>query len=229
MKKKILVVDDEEKILEVIKSYLEKENMDVITVNNGKEALVLFDKYSPALIVLDLMLPDIMGEEICKIIRSKSRVPIIMLTAKVAEDSIINGLEGGADDYLTKPFSPRQLVARVKTVLRRSEKELLNLLNKISVFEEKIIIDYEAHEVRVNGKKADLTSTEYNLLTTLSKAPNKTFTRSELIDMGFNRDYDGFDRSVDVHIKNIRKKTDNNIIKTVYGVGYKFGSELNEN
>ncbi len=229
MKKKILVVDDEEKILEVIKSYLEKENMDVITVNNGKEALVLFDKYSPALIVLDLMLPDIMGEEICKIIRSKSRVPIIMLTAKVAEDSIINGLEGGADDYLTKPFSPRQLVARVKTVLRRSEKELLNLSNKISVFEEKIIIDYEAHEVRVNGKKADLTSTEYNLLTTLSKAPNKTFTRSELIDMGFNRDYDGFDRSVDVHIKNIRKKTDNNIIKTVYGVGYKFGSELNEN
>ncbi len=225
MNKKILVVDDEKKIVEVIKSYLEKEGYFVIVANNGKDAILHFTQQNPDLVILDLMLPDITGEEICEKIRSLNRTPIIMLTAKIDEESILGGLAKGADDYLTKPFSPKQLVARVKAVLRRSEKEIIALTDRVNLINIDITIDYGKREVRHKGCLVGLTPTEYDILTTMSRVPNKIFSRGELIESNFNDFYEGFDRTIDTHIKNIRKKLDTNIIKTIYGIGYKLGGE----
>jgi DNA-binding response OmpR family regulator len=219
--KTILIVDDEEKIVDVIKSYLENDGYNPITAFNGIDAVKLFNEYNPSLVILDLMLPDITGEEICRIIRQKSRTPIIMLTAKVRESDILNGLDIGADDYITKPFSPKELVARVKTVLRRSESEIIPLSDNINIGD--IIIDNVGHEVRKKGVPVNLTNIEYIILSTMAKVPQKTFTREEIIETTFNGRFDGFDRSIDAHIKNIRKKLSKGIIKTVHGVGYRFG------
>lgn len=219
----ILVVDDEEKIVEVIKSYLESNNYDVIAAYNGLDAIRLFDKIKPSLVILDLMLPDITGEEVCNIIRKKNRTPIIMLTAKVSENDILNGLYMGADDYMLKPFSPKELMARVKAVLRRSENEIIPLSDNICV--DDIVIDTVKHEIRKNDEIINLTSFEFNLLLTLAKVPQKAFTREEIINLAFNGEYEGFDRSIDAHIKNIRKKISKDIIVTVHGVGYRFGGK----
>lgn len=223
--KSILVVDDEEKIVEVIKSYLDSNDYSVITAYNGKDAIRLFDQYNPSLVVLDLMLPDISGEEICRIIRQKNRTPIIMLTAKATENDILKGLDIGADDYMTKPFSPKELVARVKTVLRRTEREIVPLSDEIVINNGDIVIDNIKHEVRKIGISVNLTNIEYCILLTMAKVPQKTFTREEIIDMAFNGKFEGYDRSIDAHIKNIRKKIDPSIIKTMHGVGYRFGGE----
>jgi DNA-binding response OmpR family regulator len=227
---RILVVDDEEKIAEVVKSYLEKDGYKVYTAYNGSKAVELFEKVAPNLIILDLMLPDISGEDICRSIRKKSRVPIIMLTAKAEEESILKGLEIGADDYVTKPFSPRQLAARVMALLRRSEDEMLPLSNVLSFNDGELIIDSIGHEVKRNGKLVSLTPNEFKILMALVKYPQKAFTREELVFLVLGEDYEGYDRTIDTHVKNLRQKIEPEAklpkyILTVYGVGYKFGGE----
>jgi DNA-binding response OmpR family regulator len=177
--KKILVVDDEVKIVEVVKSYLENSGYSVYEAYNGREALDKFKKENPALVILDLMLPDITGEEICKTLRKKSRVPIIMLTAKVEEEDVLKGLNIGADDYVTKPFSPRQLVARVEAVLRRASDALIPLSSLISFNNDELVIDTLKYEMKRLREIINLTPNEYKLLLTMVKYPDKTFTREE--------------------------------------------------
>lgn len=227
---KILVVDDEVKIADVVKSYLENRGYSVYVAYSGKEALQKFEKLNPALIVLDLMLPDMTGEEICKTLRKRSRVPIIMLTAKVDEANILTGLDIGADDYITKPFSPRQLVARVDAVIRRAGDAAIPLSNLISFNEDELVIDPLKYEVKVKGKTINLTPNEYKLLMVMIKYPDKTFTRDELINMVLGEDFDGYDRTIDSHIKNLRQKIEPNpknpkYILTIHGIGYRFGGE----
>ncbi len=227
---KILVVEDEEKIAEVVRSYLEKNGFRVYCAYNGNEALELFDKVSPRLVVLDLMLPDMSGEDICRTIRKKSRVPIIMLTARVEEESILNGLGIGADDYVTKPFSPRQLIARVIAILRRSEDGTMPLCNVMSFNNGELLVDSIRHEIKKDGQPVNLTPNEYKILMALIKYPQKAFTRDELVYLVLGEDYEGYDRTIDTHVKNLRQKIEPDVrtpkyILTVYGVGYKFGGE----
>lgn len=228
--KKILVVDDEVKIVEVVRSYLENSGYSVAEAYNGKDALEKFEKTNPALVVLDLMLPDISGEEICTTIRKKSRIPIVMLTAKVEEEDILKGLNIGADDYVTKPFSPRQLVARVEAVLRRASDAPVPLSGMMSFNEDDLVIDTLKYEVKKRGNIVNLTPNEYKLLMTMVKYPDKAFTREELICMVLGEDFDGYDRTIDTHIKNIRQKIETDpknpkYIMTIHGIGYRFGGE----
>lgn len=228
--RKILVVDDEVKIVEVVKSYLENRGYLVCEAYSGKEALYKFERENPALIILDLMLPDMTGEEICKTIRKKSRVPIIMLTAKAEEEDVLIGLNIGADDYVIKPFSPRQLVARVEAVLRRASDAAVPLSNIISFNNDELVINTLKYEIKRNGKIINLTPNEYKLLLTMVKYPDKAFTREELIYMGLGEDFDGYDRTIDTHIKNIRQKIEPDpknpkYILTIHGIGYRFGGE----
>jgi len=231
--KTILVVDDEFKIVDVLKSYLEKAGYVVVSAGSGSEALKMFDKHSPALVVLDLMLPDMAGEDVCRAIRQKSRVPIIMLTAKIEEESILKGLEIGADDYVTKPFSPRQIVARVNAVLRRTSSEVFPVADELSFNGGELVIDNLRHEVRKNGQKISLTPNEFKILFTLAKYPTKAFTRDEIIAMALGYGFEGYDRVIDTHIKNLRQKIEKDpkspeYILTVHGVGYKFGGTERE-
>ena len=227
---KILVVDDELKITEIVKSYLERSGFIVYTAYTGKEAFEHFKRGDISLIILDLMLPDARGEDICRIIREVSDVPIIMLTAKIEEEDILKGLNLGADDYITKPFSPRQLVARVTAVLRRS---INNGKSVASIYSDKnynITLDPEKHEVVKAGKVINLTPSEYNILLSLMKYPNKVYTREELINLALGEDFLGTDRVIDSHIKNLRQKIEDNprepaLVITVHGVGYKFGGD----
>ncbi len=230
MLRRVLVVDDEDKIIEIIRSYLETAGYEVFSATTGKEALQQFNRVSPALIVLDLMLPDLSGEEVCRVIRKNSRVPIIMLTAKVDEEDILQGLNIGADDYILKPFSPRQLLARVNAILRRLEENTPILSQILTYKNEGLIIDLSKHDVCVNGESISLTPNEYKILTALARRPHKTFTREELIKIAFGDDFQGFDRTIDSHIKNLRQKLEEDskhprYIITVHGVGYKFGVE----
>ncbi len=232
--KTVLVIDDEVKIIEVIQSYLQHAGYQVASACNGKEALELFDRVNPVLVILDLMLPDMAGEDVCRAIRRKSRAPVIMLSAKVEETNIVQGLEIGADDYVTKPFSPRQLLARVDAVLRRVTNEAVPVASSISYNNGELIIDSQKHEVRKRGELVALTPNEFNLFMTMVKYPLKVFTRDELITLALGDDeYQGFERAVDTHIKNIRQKLEDNpkapkYVITVYGVGYKFGGEYDE-
>ncbi|MGE5632579.1 MAG: winged helix-turn-helix domain-containing protein, partial [Caulobacteraceae bacterium] len=202
----------------------------VYTAYTGNEAMALFEKVNPNLIVLDLMLPDISGEDICRNIRKKSRVPVIMLTAKVEEENILEGLGIGADDYVTKPFSPRQLVARVVALLRRSGDEIMPMSNILSYNDGELVIDSLKHEVKKCGQVVNLTPNEFKILMTLVKYPQKAFTREELVYMVLGEDYEGYDRTIDTHIKNLRQKIEPDAkepkyVLTVYGIGYKFGGE----
>lgn len=231
--KKVLIVDDENKIVEVIKSYLEREGCIVFEAFDGKKALEIFERVNPDLIVLDLMLPDMTGEEICSNLRKKSRVPIIMLTAKIDEKSIVSGLHIGADDYITKPFSPRELMARIYAIFRRVNEEVVPLSNIISLNENDLIIDSLKKEIKKNGEIIALTAIQYKILMTLIKYPQKTFTREELINTVLGDNYDGYDRAVDTHIKNLRQKIETSpkepqYIITVHGTGYRFGGETDE-
>ncbi len=227
---KILVVDDEKKIVEVVESYLKASGYTVYTAYNCKEAQEIFDKVSPDLLILDLMLPDMTGEELCIKLRKKSRIPIIMLTAKIEEADILKGLDIGADDYVTKPFSVKQLVARVKALLRRSSQEVIPLTDVLSFNDGDLIIDSLKHEVKKQGEAVSLTPNEYKLLIAMVKYPQKVFTREELIVVALGGEFDGFDRTIDSHIKNLRQKIetdtkDPEYILTVHGVGYRFGGE----
>ncbi|MGE5614445.1 MAG: response regulator transcription factor [Bacillota bacterium] len=230
IQRKILVVDDEVKIVEVIKSYLENTGYSVYGAYNGKEALEKFEKENPALVVLDLMLPDMTGEQICRELRKRSRVPIIMLTAKIEEEDILEGLKIGADDYITKPFSPRQLVARVEAVLRRAYDSPVPLSCLLSFNNGDLVIDTLKYEVKKEGRIVNLTPNEYKLLLTMVKYPGKAFTRNELIYMALGDDFDGYDRTIDTHIKNLRQKIESDpknpkYILTIHGIGYRFGGE----
>lgn len=226
----ILLVDDEEKIVEVLEAYLNKERYKVFSCHNGKEALKIFHREKIDLILLDLMLPDLSGEEVCKVIREESCVPIIMLTAKTEEEDLLKGFNIGADDYVTKPFSVKQLIARIKAIMRRSSscpKEGNNIL----LFNNgELKINLDTREVLVRGEAINLTSTEFNILLCLSSYPKKIFTRDEIIELVLGDKSDSFDRVIDSHIKNLRSKIEENTRKpkfiiTVYGVGYKFEGE----
>lgn len=230
VRKKVLVVDDEIKIVEIVKAYLEKNEYSVITAFNGKDALKIFEKEKPSLVILDLMLPDLSGEEVCKQLRKISRVPIIMLTAKVSEKDVINGLNIGADGYILKPFSPNELIARVSAILRRAKDTVDPLANIFNFNNNDLVIDVLKHEVKKSGNVVNLTPTEYKILLTLIKYSTKLFTREELISIVFDDYYDAFDRTIDTHIKNLRQKIETNsknpkYILTVHGVGYKFVGE----
>ncbi|MDR1687093.1 MAG: response regulator transcription factor [Clostridiales bacterium] len=225
---KVLIVDDEPKITEVIAAYLAKSGYAAVIAADGRQALNLYASENPDMIILDLMLPFISGEDICRQIRQKSNVPIIMVTAKANEDSKVSCLNMGADDYITKPFSPRELVARVNSLFRRCLAANGGAQNKISVNSGALIIDFDAHTASKPGEIIPLTPNEFKLLSVLAKHPNKTFTREELIENAFGLDFAGFDRTIDSHIKNLRQKIEPDsanpiYVLTVRGVGYKFG------
>ena len=227
-KKKVLIVDDEVKIVEAVAAYLENSGYMAITAYDGENALLQVEKMSPDLVVLDLMLSKISGEEVCKAIRKISRIPIIMLTAKIDEDDKINGFNIGADDYVTKPFSPRELMARINSLLRRSDEGASPLFDKMSWNDNDLEVDLDLYTVKKSGEIVNLTPNEFKLLCAMIKYPKKIFTREELIEVAFGANYDGFDRTIDSHIKNLRSKieddtTNPRYIVTVRGVGYKFG------
>ncbi|WP_346886911.1 response regulator transcription factor [Clostridium sp. UBA1056] len=228
MKIDILIVEDEVKILEVLEAYLKKAGYGVITALNGNEALDKYEQYNPKLVILDLMLPDISGEKICETIRRESDVPIIMLTAKVEEESILNGFSLGTDDYITKPFSPKQVVARVNAILKRTLN--YNQDNILRFNNGNLVLNLDNYEVRKNDNLIELTPSEFKILLTLCESPKKVFTRAELLDRALGDDSDVYDRIIDSHIKNLRSKIEDNsknpkYIITVHGIGYKFGGE----
>jgi DNA-binding response OmpR family regulator len=229
-KQPVLIVDDEVKILELVKSYLEINGYTALCAKTGQEGMELFErnlnsKNPVSLILLDLMLPDFSGEEFCKRIRQVSDIPIIMITAKVDEASIIRGLNIGADDYVCKPFSPRQLMARVAAALRRGGgREPGGGFLACGA----LTADTENRTVSRNGEAISLTRDEYSILTLLMSRPAKIFTREEILEAVKGDDYDGFDRSVDTHIKKLRAKIEDDpktpkYIITVYGMGYRMG------
>ena len=224
--KKIVVIDDESSVQEVVRGYLEKDGYLVYVAGNGRDGLALAERAKPGLIVLDLMLPDVSGEEICREIRRRSDVPILMLTAKAAEEERVGGLALGADDYLTKPFSPRELVARVRAVLRRTQGVEMPLVEVLSFDDGALEIDTVQHEVRRGGEAVELTPNEYRLLVTLARYPGRVYSRFELINHVQGYDFEGYERTIDAHVKNLRKKIEPNpknprYVETVFGVGYR--------
>ena len=227
---RVLVVDDEPKIAEVVGSYLLKAGFEPVSASTGTQALALFEKVRPCLVILDLMLPDLSGEDVCRWLRARSRVPIIMLTARIADADAVKGLGLGADDYVTKPFSPRQLMARVQAVLRRTEGASSPLAQVLRFEEDDLVIDTGTDDVRKAGVPVSMTPREYRLLRVLAANPGRVFSREELITHALGEDYSGFDRTIDVHVKNIRKKIEKDhrrprYILTVHGIGYRFAAE----
>lgn len=230
MEQTILVVDDEPMIREAVSSYLTKQGHHVFCADNGREALRIFSQEAITFVILDLMLPDISGEDVCTAIRKQSRVPIIMLTAKTTEADVIDGLQLGADDYMTKPFSLKELYMRITVILRRTANDLKPLTEKYSWNDGDLCIDFEHSEVHKKGVLLTLTPSEWKILSALIKHPKKVFTREELIELVFGPDFTGYDRAIDTHIKNIRKKVEDDpkkpvYVKTAHGLGYRFGGE----
>ena len=219
---RILVVDDEPQIVDLLRSYLQRDGFAVDQAADGEGALTAFSRLRPDLVILDLMLPKVDGREVCRRIREASQTPIIILTARDEETDKLLGLELGADDYITKPFSPREVVARVRAVLRRGSRETADVVRAGD-----LTIDLLAHEVSLQGRRLDLTPTEFRLLEILAAHPNQVFTRMQLIDRVQGHAFEGYERTVDAHIKNLRGKVEPDpknphYILTVYGVGYKF-------
>ena len=223
--RRILLVEDEKAIRDAVAAYLERENYWVTMAGDGQVALDEFAKRSFDLVILDLMLPRVSGERVCRAIRDKSDCPIIMLTAKGEVEDRIIGLALGADDYLVKPFSPRELVARVRALLRRAhidtepQREILEFGD--------LVIDISGHKVLVQGKEVDLTASEFKLLTTLSRYPGRVYSRMELVEKVLGYDFEGYERTIDSHVKNLRAKIGDNPrspkwLHTVHGVGYRF-------
>ena len=227
--KRVLVVDDDVKTVELVKLYLNRDGYRVLTAYDGVEALRLAREGHPDLIVLDLMLPGIDGLEVCRTLRSESDVPIIMLTAKTTDQDKLTGLELGADDYVTKPFSPRELAARVRAVLRRLPGER----GPDEIKYGKLTVNFLKHEASINGIPLSLTEVEFKLLGVLAKEPGRVFSRAELIDKALGYGFEGFDRTIDVHILNLRRKLEPEpshprYIRTVYGAGYKLSEVSND-
>lgn len=228
--KNILVVDDEPKILEVISALLESKGFHVFPAESGGKALEIFDRENITLVVLDLMLPDISGEEVCRAIRRKSRVPVLMLTAKAEENDLLYGLEIGADDYITKPFSLKELYARMEAILRRTQNDLMPLNVRNSFHNGDFIVDFEKNFFQKSGHTVSLTPNEIKILSALIKYPGKVFTREELIGIAFGSEFEGYDRAIDSHVKNLRQKIEDDpkkpvYVLTVHGLGYKFGGD----
>jgi DNA-binding response OmpR family regulator len=226
---RILVVDDNQKTVDLVRAYLEKDGYRVLAAYDGLQALELTRQKRPDLIVLDLMLPGMDGLDVCRVLRGEgNKVPIIMLTAKTTEADKLIGLDLGADDYVTKPFSPRELLARVRAVLRRIGEEEYEGPSEVRF--DDLLVDFVGHQVQVRGEPVHLTPTEFKLLEVLIRGPGRAFSRLDLLDRVFGYDFEGFERTVDVHVKNLRKKIEPDpknptYIKTVYGVGYKFAEE----
>ncbi|MCD8511077.1 MAG: response regulator transcription factor [Bacillus sp. (in: Bacteria)] len=225
----VFIVEDEPMIIEVLKAYLEKSGYEVESAQNGKEGLTRIKEWNPDFVILDLMLPDMPGEEICKQIRLTSDVPIMMLSAKSSEEDRIGGIVIGADDYVTKPFSPREVIVRMEAILRRTR-----TLNKMEVFsfnDKELIIDFIKKEVLLMNEPISLTPIEFNIITAMGKHPGRVFSRGDLLEkIQEDSFYEGYERSIDVHIKNLRKKIEVNTkqpkyILTVFGMGYKFGGK----
>ncbi len=227
MSKKILVVDDEKKLVTILKGYLEQAGYAVVTAYDGQQALIVFRHESPALVLLDLNLPQIDGLDVCRALRKESNVPVIMLTARVEETDRLIGLELGADDYIVKPFSPREVVARVRAVLRRSEGEPARA-ETFSAGD--LTLDLGRHSARLKDRTLELTPTEFDLLTVMMQNPGRAFTRLQLLDQVQGEAFEGYERTIDAHIKNLRQKIERDpktprYILTVFGVGYKFGED----
>lgn len=222
----VLIVEDDEKTAKLLGLYLRQEGYRVEMAHDGYTGLDMARRLQPDLVILDLMLPNLDGLDICRLLRLESSVPIIMLTAKSTEDDVLRGLELGADDYVQKPFSPREVVARVKTVLRRVQEGNSASGQKELIFGS-LTINLTRHEVSISDDVVHLTPKEFKLLETLAKEPGRAFTRLELVERAFGYDYEGLERTVDAHVMNLRKKiekdhTNPNYVETVYGVGYRF-------
>lgn len=224
MNRTILVVDDDKKIVDLVSLYLKRDGYSVVAAYDGREALDLARRKHPDLIVLDLLLPELDGTDVCRLLRAESHVPIIMLTARSTDDDKLTGLDIGADDYVTKPFNPRELMARIRAVLRRAAPP--DEPREDLVFGD-LRISFVRHEVSVAGQPAGLTPTEFRLLEALVREPGRAFTRSDLLDRAFGYDYEGVERTIDVHIMNLRRKIEPEpgrprYVTTVPGVGYRF-------
>ncbi|KXK54187.1 MAG: response regulator transcription factor [Chloroflexi bacterium] len=222
---RILVVDDDPMTVDLIKAYLEKEHWQVLTADNGRDALDIAREKQPDLIVLDLMLPRVDGLDVTRILRTNLDIPIVMLTARSTEDDILLGLELGADDYVTKPFSPRQLVARVRTVLRRN-RSLQRDSQDLLQFGD-LSVSLARHEVRIRDQEITLTPREFKLLVLMVREPGRVFSRQQLLEGAFGSDTESLERTVDYHIMNLRRKLEydkeiSECIQTVFGVGYRF-------
>ena len=227
--KRVLVVDDDVKTVELVKLYLNRDGYRVFTAYDGVEALRLARESHPDLIVLDLMLPGVDGLQVCRTLRSESDVPIIMLTAKTTDQDKLTGLDLGADDYVTKPFSPKELAARVRAVLRRLPGER----GPEQIKHGALTVDFLKHEASLAGRPLNLTTVEFKLLSILVKEPGRVFSRAKLIEKALGYDFEGFDRTIDVHILNLRQKLEPDpkhpeYIKTVYGAGYKIAEAKND-
>ncbi len=218
MRRRILLVEDDPKTRETVALYLQRDGYEVATADDGVRALEAAKSFEPHLVVLDLMLPRLDGLGVCRALRASGETAIIMVTAKTTEEDKLTGLDLGADDYVTKPFSPRELMARVRAVLRRAADEDV-------IDAHGITIDRGKREIRLGDEAVNVTPTEFRLLETLARAAGRTFTRQELVERALGDDYDGLDRTVDVHVMNLRKKLGEagKAIVTVFGVGYKFG------
>lgn len=230
MEYRVLVVDDEPKILNMLETYLSAEGFKIKTTTDGQQALRVFKELNPQAVILDVMMPGMNGLDVCKEIRKVSTVPIIMLTARTEEIDKLLGLELGADDYITKPFSLKELGARLRAVLRRTSQYQETAKEEILIHGE-LLINPIKREVKLRGEFVALTPTEYSLLYILAKHPGRPYSRLQLLDMALDESYQGYDRVIDTHISNLRKKIEQDpanpkYIQTVYGIGYKFGEEL---
>ncbi len=221
----VLIVEDDKHIQELLQMYLEKEGYAVTTADDGGQGLTKFRSIHPDLVLLDVMMPVMDGWALCKSIRSESQTPVIMLTAKGETDDKVAGLKSGADDYITKPFEMREVLARIEAVLRRSDRSAAEKTSRRLVFD-KLIIDMDAFELTVDGKKVDAPPKEMDLLFYLASSPNRVYTRNQLLDEVWGFDFFGDSRTVDVHVKRLREKlegvSERWSLKTVWGVGYKF-------
>ena len=228
MAAKILIIEDDPDTSRLVGLYLPRDGHKVLTALDGLEGIRLAREAKPDLIVLDLMLPGMNGMEICRELREESMVPIVMLTARVNESDRLDGLDAGADDYVTKPFSPRELAARIRAVLRRTTREALER-GPEEIRHGQVTVNLQQHVARVGGAAVSLTPTEFRLLSLFVREPGRTFTREQIINRVFGYNFDGFDRTVDAHIANLRRRLAVELggaeyIHTVYGVGYRFGN-----
>jgi DNA-binding response OmpR family regulator len=226
MAQTVLVVEDEVKIRELLRSYLERAGLDVVTTGSGAEAITLAARAAPDLVILDLRLPDVPGEEVAREVRRVCAMPILMLTAKSSQQDRIHGLEIGADDYVTKPFSPRELVLRVQAILRRGRGATRS--GRRSFGGGELVVDEDRREVVVRGSVVELTATEWGVLTALARSPGRVYSRFDLVNQVRGYEYAGYERTVDSHVKNLRRKLERDphapvIVQTVVGAGYRLG------
>jgi DNA-binding response OmpR family regulator len=226
---RILIIDDERSVHDVARAYLEREGYDVVSAIAGRDGLALAEALQPSVVILDLMLPDLPGEEICAELRRDADVAIVMLTAKSTEDDRIRGLDLGADDYLPKPFSPRELVARVRALLRRTGARPAVVEQVLRFDGGRLCLDPERHQAVVEGRPVELTPSEFKLLLALARSPGRVFSRFELVNRVQGHDYEGYERTIDAHVKNLRRKIESDVgnpryVQTVHGVGYRLAT-----